>query len=157
MLNISKVSFFNLKGYLRAARILYLCGRDMSAKYGINHWNNSYFKTLLIIVYCSMKNKLFLVSESGSTVGTFQIRKNKDTMYLYKLATMPQYSGKGIGTGCMQYVENTAKKSGCSRVMLEVYTKSEHAKAFYAARGYRVTGTKNTLKYSEDIMEKAIL
>ena len=33
----------------------------MSAKYNLQHWNNSYLKDLLIVLLCNIKNDIYLV------------------------------------------------------------------------------------------------
>ncbi len=154
---LKKVNVFNPVALNRVNRILLNCGKDMFAKYGLEHWNNSWLKNFLIVCLCALKNRIYIVKDdAGSVVATFQLKTVGDNLKLQKLATNPASAGKGVGTYCMTEVERIAKEFKCKKVCLEVYDKSEHAIEFYKHRGYQVSGKVNTLKYTEILMEKAI-
>jgi len=157
MYTVRKVRFFQLFSLHKVSVILIKCGRDMAQKYGLQHWNNSYIKNAAVVALCALKNKIYLVyDESKRPIATFQTKKIGDSLRFQKLGTNPDHAGKGVGSFCMQTIENMAKDLGCCRVCLEVYDKSEHAKAFYEHRGYVVCGKAETLKYTELQMEKGL-
>ncbi len=157
MYKVCRARTFNPRRLIRAARILYDCGKDMAKKYDLHHWDNSRFKTLIIILLCVLKNRVYLVcDESGNAVATFQTHRTGDAMRFEKLATSPSCAGRGVGSFCIEEIERLAKDSGCTKVCMEVYSPSEHALRFYEHRGYCACGTTQTLKYSEIKMEKQI-
>ena len=145
-------SFRKVKG----SDILYQCGKDMAQKYNLHHWDNSYVKTWIILLLCTLKNDIYLVYDGKNPVATFQTRKIAQSFLFQKLATEPVYSGRGIGSYCLKQIEQIAKKCGCTEVICEVYDKSDHAKRFYEHRGYTVCGTVETLKYREWKLRKGL-
>lgn len=153
---IEKISKFNILGQIKVNNILYACGKDMAKKYDLHHWDNSHFKNFIIVAMCEMKNSVYLVTEAGKAVATFQTHFIGKSLRFEKLACDPMNSGKGIGTFCVNYIEEMARKNNCTRVCMDVYTPSQHALEFYKNRGYRVVGETNTLKYSEVKMEKLL-
>ena len=154
--SVNQVSIFNIKDLMSICRTLYLAGKDMSARYNLNHWNNSYFKEWIIVILCVLKNRLYLVNLDKLPVATFQLKKIGSAMRFEKLATNPQYMNKGIGRYCLEAMEQIAKSEGCTNLLCEVYGKSEHAKAFYKNNGFTVFGETKTLKYTEVKMKKEI-
>ncbi len=147
----------NLCNLFRVEKILYRCGKDMAQKYGLKHWDNSHIKNILILVLCVMKNRIYLVTdEQRRVVATFQTKRAGDTLYFLKLATDPAFSGKGIGTFCIQTIEKMSVNAGCSKVCCEVYDQSIHAIRFYENRGYTVCGSDKTLKYTQLRMERQL-
>ena len=155
---VNKVRIHNVSTLMDIARILKKCGDDMYAKYNLTHWKNSYFKTLLIVFYTALKNDVYVCvnKNEGATVATFQTRRLKDTVCFSKLAVMPNSSGKGIGSFCLEQIEEMTKKEGIYTLKCEVYDKSIHARNFYISRGYKEVGNVNTLKYNELILEKKL-
>lgn len=152
--SFQKVRLFHLKS-LRAVRtILHRCGADMAQKYGLFHWNNSWLKDWVIVLMCALKNEIYLVKSSEMPVATFQVKKEQDCLAFRKLATDPAYSGQGVGSICLEQIEEIAMKRNCRWVVCEVYEKSEHAKTFYENRGYCAYGMTETLKYREIKMRK---
>ena len=126
----------------------------MASKYDLHHWDNFYLKTLAIVCICWLKNNIYLVSNGSNKIATFQTRKDGDVLKFFKLATVPDCMGKGIGSFCLKEIENIALSLGCKEVSCDVYDKSEHALNFYLHKGYTVCGTKETLKYKELELKK---
>ena len=153
---IKKVGLFDFSGQIRVNSILYNCGKDMAEKYDLHHWDNSHFKNFIIVVFCVLKNSVYLVSEEDNYVATFQTRKVGEMFRFEKLACLPEMSGKGIGMFCINTIEKMALKMSCKKVCMEVYAPSKHALDFYLHRGYKVCGNTKTLKYSEIRMEKVL-
>ncbi len=136
--------------------ILGRCGKDMAKKYDLHHWDNPFIKNLAIVALCVVENQIWLVYDQKQAVATFQTKKTSQGFFAKKLGTEPEYSGRGIGTFCMQAIESMAQRAGCNRVYFEVYDKSQHAIDFYKRRGYTVCGQVCTRKYREIIMEKLL-
>ena len=128
----------------------------MAREFDLHHWDNSYFKTLLIVTLCTFKNEIFIVYDNSIPVATFQIRKFNNQLIFQKLATVPLYEKKGIGSFCLNKIELLGKEKNCSEVICEVYEKSLHAKSFYENRGFFLYGNKSTRKYNELLFKKMI-
>lgn len=157
MYKLKKIQFYNLRAVYNITKILHSCGKDMANKYGLQHWNNSWIKSWIIVLLCLHKNEVYLVNDKKqNAVATFQTRRVGDEYFFEKLAVMPNVSGGGIGTFCVNSIEKSAKSFKCKKVRMEVYDKSNHAINFYKKRGYRVKEQKNTRKYTELVMEKIV-
>ena len=154
MYQVQKVSLFNIPGQIKVNNILFDCGKDMAKKYDLHHWDNSHFKNFVIVALCELKNAVYLVSENGNPVATFQTKQVGKVMRFEKFACSPKFAGRGIGSYCMNYIEELAEKTGCEKACMEVYSPSQHALDFYQHRGYTICGETNTLKYPEVKMEK---
>ncbi|MGI6346842.1 MAG: GNAT family N-acetyltransferase [Limisphaerales bacterium] len=154
---MQKVGLFNFFNQIKILNILYDCGKYMSQKYNLNHWNNSYLKNLIIILICEIKNSVYIVkNEKNIPIATFQLNRKGAVLRFEKLATSPEVSGRGIGSFCVDYIERMAKELGCNKVCMKVYSQSEHARLFYEHRGYQFSGITVTLKYSMIKMEKIL-
>lgn len=153
IIKLGKKNLFELR---KAREILFLCGKDMAKKYGLYHWDNSYFKSWIVILISILKNEIYIIKKNNESVATFQVKKVEECLYFFKLATKPQYMGKGIGKFCIREIEKIAQKFNCKYVMCEVYDKSSHAIKFYKNNGYIIFGNKETLKYNELKMRKEL-
>lgn len=71
------------------------------------------------------------------------------------IAVAEAFRGRGIGGMLMARMENEARLQGAERIMLEVRSSNEAAKALYRANGYRVTGERKN--YYKNPTENAIL
>ena len=155
--NLKRVRFYNLFDIKSISDILYACGKDMAEKYNIHHWDNGYLKTFLIAIYSSLKGCTYILSnDNNAAIATFQVSLSNDRLHFGKLATHPQYAGKGIGTYCINRIEKIASAKNCKEVYMEVYDKSQHAIDFYKHKGYEVCGETKTIKYTEIKMRKII-
>lgn len=155
-LNIIRVHLYQMKKAFTVAKILNRCGKDMSNKYGLHHWDNPMIKSCVIVFLCLLKNQIYLVLDAGTPVATFQIKVLDDALFFEKLAVVPNVSGKGYGSYCMKLIEKRAIKLGLKKVRMEVYDQSEHAIDFYKHKGYSQVGETGTLKYTDLVMEKAV-
>lgn len=156
MFKLKKIGKLDIRKQCKVASILNACGKDMAKNYNLHHWDNPYVKSLIIVGLGALKNSVFLVYEENNPVATFMVKKKGDSLHFEKLGTLPSQSGKGIGSFCMNKIEKLAHKSGCKKVVMEVFEPSKHAISFYEHRGYRMVGTIETLKYKEIKMEKNI-
>lgn len=142
------------RDYLSVVRILYACGKDMGKKYNLHHWDNPWLKTFIIVVWSSFNNRVFIVEDGRNAIATYQTKTEQNTLHFEKLAVLPTESGKGIGSHCLQLIENEAVERGCTKVQMDVYSKSSHALEFYFKHGYKTVGDDKTLKYNVICMEK---
>lgn len=156
MYRVRKIGIFNILDQFKINNILFDCGKDMATKYDLHHWDNSYFKNFVIILLCEIKNNVYLIEDDLTPVATFQTKFTDDSIHFEKLACSPKHAGKGIGTFCINYIEEIAKKTNCKKVCMEVYSPSQHALDFYLHRGYKTCGKMKTRKYEEVKMEKLL-
>ena len=136
--------------------ILRKCGYNM-AKKGLFHWIPSYPRRS--IRKDCQNNWVVLVYDKtlNAYTSTFQMVKiNESEMYFRKLATLPEYEGRGIGKANLAYMESFAQKQGCSKALLDVYVKSVRAISLYRRLGYQVIGTKRSVRFKELMMEKSL-
>ena len=136
--------------------ILRKCGYNMARK-GLFHWIPSYPRRS--IRKDCQNNWVVLVYDKtlNAFTSTFQmVNKSESEMYFRKLATLPEFEGRGIGKANLAYMESFARKQGCSKALLDVYVKSVHAISLYRRLGYQVIGTKRSVRFKELIMEKSI-
>lgn len=138
------------------ARILHACGKDMGRKYDLHHWDNSWLKTVIIVVVSSIKNRVYVVEDKSKAVATYQTKVEYNDLHFEKLAVLPSESGKGIGSLCMRLIEEEARTEGYKKVQMDVYSKSSHAIEFYKKHGYKSVGYNKTLKYQVICMEKEL-
>lgn len=143
--------------YFSVVRILHACGKNMGRKYDLHHWDNPWFKTVIIVILSSFRNRVFVVEDNGKAVATYQTKAEHDTLYFEKLAVLPSKSGKGIGGLCMRQIEEEALTKRCAKVKMDVYSNSAHAKEFYENHGYKIVGVNKTLKYDVICMEKELV
>ena len=156
MKSIEKVHFYNIKSFFEITKILNECGKDMARKYNLHHWENPMLKTMIIVVLCLLKNKVYLVKYDGLAEATFQLKSGEDELFFEKLAVNPISGNKGYGSFCMKAIEKKAEQLGKHKVRMEVYDQSQHAIDFYLAKGYSKVGETHTLKYNSLIMEKEL-
>lgn len=156
MYSICKLNIWNVGGLLKVSDILYKCGKDMATKYDLHHWDNPHFKNWIIVALCALRNNIYLVYDNKTPVATFQTRKVNQSYLFLKLATSPDYAGRGVGTFCLNEIERIGKSEGYQEIICEVYDKSEHAIRFYERRGYFTYGTTDTLKYKELKLKKEL-
>ena len=137
-------------------RILFRCGIHM-ARHFLFHWLPPYPKRA-IRRDCNSKAVVIVREESSNEyTSTFQMWKgNEQTLQVGKIATDPKYWGKGIGKANMLFMEKYARGNGYDRIDLEVYSKSNKAISFYEHLGYRIIGTKRSIRFKVFIMEKCL-
>lgn len=154
---VRKIGFYNLPAFIKVSKILKECGDDMYYKYKLKHWKNSYFKTLLIVIYMSLKNTIYGVFDNKQDmIATFQIKYESDCLHFAKLAVSPQMTGKGVGSFCLDEMEKMANQKKVHFLKCEVYEKSEHAYLFYLNRGFKKIRSIETFKYKEIMLEKIL-
>ena len=78
------------------------------------------------------------------------IETKRDEYYIANLAVLPQYQGRGIGSGLLAHVEEKAKKAGTQKCSLIVDTEKPAALRLYEHLGYQVVFSKNLVGVTED-------
>lgn len=137
--------------------ILRKCGYNMALTKRLFHWIPSYSKRNIRRDWQTKTVVLVWNEELNDYTSTFQMYKNSDSsLYIRKIATLPQYEGKGIGKRNLLYIEQFAIKNGCSRICLDVYIKSKGAISFYSHLGFKEVGTKRSIRFKELIMKKQL-
>ena len=137
-------------------RILRKCGYNM-AKKGLFHWIPSYSRRA-IRKDCETKTVVLVYDDAISEyTSTFQMYVNSEgNLYVRKIATLPQFEGKGIGGRNLRYMEQFARQKGCPKICLDVYIRSKGAIGFYRHHGFVEKGEKRSIRFKELIMEKQI-
>lgn len=137
-------------------RILRKCGYNMAKRF-LFHWVPSYSRSR-IRKDCDDKVVVLVYDEAiNDYTSTFQMYINDEhNLYVRKIATSPEYEGKGIGRRNMQYMERYARQHNCSKLCLDVYSKSKGAISFYLHNGFIIIGTKRSVRFKELIMEKQL-
>lgn len=137
-------------------RIMKKCGINL-AKHGLFHWIPFYSRKA-IRRDCG-SNWVVLVRDTDlqAYTSTFQMRKNEDgSLYWRKLATTPEYEGRGIARTNFAFIEKFAKEHHCPKILLDVYARSLRAISFYEKLGFVTVGTKRTVRFKELVMEKTL-
>lgn len=147
----------NDTGHINAIyKILRKCSINMALK-GLFHWIPFYSKRSIRKDCQSKVVVLVWNDELKDYTSTFQMYKTLDNnLYVRKIATLPEYEGKGIGKKNLLYMENYAKDSSCPKIRLDVYKKSQRAVAFYKHTGFNTVGEKRSIRFKELIMEKYV-
>lgn len=155
-LDIKTVPFFDIPSIWRASNIVFECGRDMSKRYGLHHWDNSRLLTFCIVMYGIniKKTKLWRVNSNNKTVATFQTKIKGNYLNFSKLAVSPASEGKGIGKECLNFMSSIALQNNLKGLSCEVLTDSSHALNFYLHNGFKEVGSISTLHYSETVLVK---
>ena len=153
---VVRVRIWNVKRLFSVRKILHACGKHMAKHQDLHHWDNSFVKSLAIVVLCALKNRIYLVFRGGKPAATFQTRKIGRAYQFEKLATSPDLERCGIGSFCLACIEDMAIMSGCDEVICDVYDKSERAKSFYLNRGFTLCGTEKTVKYVNIKLSKKV-
>jgi ribosomal protein S18 acetylase RimI-like enzyme len=140
----------------RVYKILRRCGYNMAKKF-MFHWIPPYPKSkirkdceryVVIIVYDE---------EINDYTSTFQMyMDDRRNLFVRKIATAPEYEGRGIGRKNMRYMERYAQEQGCNKVCLDVYIKSKRAIGFYQHNGFCIVGMRKTIRSKVLIMEKIL-
>lgn len=138
-------------------KILEQCGELMFKEHGLDHWLPPYS---IDNIYKDCADKLvFLVYDDieKKYVSTFQGYLNDDfSFYIRKVATIPEFQGKGIGRKNLEFIEDLCRKLRINAIELDVYDKSEQAINFYLANGFVVTGKRPTRRFEVLLMKKIL-
>lgn len=131
------------------------CADDM-ANNGLVHWIPYY--TIDMIKRDIINNHVFIVELENIVIGNFilTLDEENDSIYLGKLAIIPNYEGQGIGSRCLEFIEKYAKEQNVKYIKLDVYEKSIDAIRFYKKNNYKIIGEKPTRRFIVKIMQKEL-
>lgn len=162
-MNTMDITYHNISAYsipniLKISRIICSCGEDMYQRYGLSHWNNSLFKTFLIVYYTILikHTTLWAIYNNETIIATFQTKREGDYLNFCKFAVDPRQAGQGVGSRCLGIMEEIAGEIGLRGLTCEVFDKSTHALYFYLNRGFVKNGSISTMKYTELKLVKRI-
>jgi ribosomal protein S18 acetylase RimI-like enzyme len=82
--------------------------------------------------------QVLLALEGAHAVGTARYEVRPDLLYVGRLAVLPSYRRRGIGTALMAYVEGLAPSLERTRIQLATRQSIPSNIAFYERLGYRV-------------------
>jgi ribosomal protein S18 acetylase RimI-like enzyme len=92
--------------------------------------------------YVHHPESVVLTARSDTTIAGFAImRFAEEAAHLNLLAVDPAHRRRGIGRRLITWLEETALTAGAFRIGLELRALNEAARAFYAALGYRESGS----------------
>jgi ribosomal protein S18 acetylase RimI-like enzyme len=101
-----------------------------------------------LLKLCNFFDVLRLAVRALSMGGGLETKR--DEYYIANLAVLPQYQGRGIGSGLLLHAEEKAKKAGIQKCSLIVDTEKPAARRLYEHRGYQVVYTKTFVGVVED-------
>lgn len=142
--------------------ILKETGQHMYETEGLTHWLKPY--TIKNIKEDLKYKSIFLVTEQKEILATFALSKIKSKffkdeekfIYLSKFAVSPNQSNKGLGSKCLDFIENLVQEQDFIGIRLDVYEKSIPAINFYKKKGFLITSTESTKNYTVLCMEKRV-
>lgn len=144
--------------------ILKASGSYMVDTFGLMHWSKPYSKEK---IEQDIANKdVYIVRDNNENIATFMLSgdtsyyfeeiPDENAVYLSKLAVNPDVVNLGIGTACMNYIEELCRQNNKTRVRLDVYDKSTQAVNFYIKMGYKELFLKDTTNFRVICMEKKL-
>jgi len=68
------------------------------------------------------------------------LSKTGINLYVHRLATHPDFWGKGYARKMMDFAEDFARKHVFTSIRLDTFSKNKRNQQFYEARGYRRLG-----------------
>ena len=108
---------------------------------GVNQWDYPWDENQLM----EQVGYLYVASIDGKIIGTFGIKNLKDWhvhgagKYLYQLALLPEYQGKGYGAALASWACQLARVSG-EELHLDCWAGNEKLKKFYSWNGFEYVG-----------------
>jgi GNAT superfamily N-acetyltransferase len=97
----------------------------------------------------AISREVWLVEERGRAIGTYtittrpphrypaeQFARGIRSLYLNRLAVVPERWGGGLGASLMQRVEEHARQAGARRVRFDAFRDNAPLRAFYRRLGY---------------------
>jgi len=163
-LQFCKVSTVDTEKINEAYQIIKACGEYMYNEQGLLHWRTPY--PVESIREDCLTRHVYLAKDLDSNVyvHTFQLEigqtgndsLEKSVAKIYKFATMPWASGKGVGKDSMSFIEAICQKEGVSVLSLDVYDQSELAICFFKKRSFCIVDSRPTKYFRVYIMEKEL-
>ena len=137
------------------------CARAMIQK-GIYQWNEHY-PSLQKLERDIQLQELYVLAKEDKILGIIVITPTKDeeyipidwlsktenNLYIHRLATHPDYWGKGYAQKLMDFAEEVARENNYESVRLDTFSQNSRNQQFYEKRGYRRLGDIYFPKQSE--------
>jgi len=79
---------------------------------------------------------LFVAESDGKVVGSVMAGYDGHRGWLYSLAVLPDYRGRGIGSRLVKRAEEHLKALGCPKINLQIMNGNENVQCFYRRLGY---------------------
>lgn len=99
--------------------------------------------------------QITIVAENDGIIGYVSVSRIIDELDIDTIAVKSEYRGRHIGQSLMEVLVDTAKESGCSKIMLEVRENNIPARKLYEKCGFSQVGVREG--YYTDNNENAIL
>src|SRR5512139_1752686 len=80
---------------------------------------------------------LFVVEVEGKVAGTIMAGYDGHRGWIYSLAVLPEYRGRGLGSRLLRHAETRLKRLGCPKINLQIMKGNEAVEAFYHKLGYQ--------------------
>jgi GNAT superfamily N-acetyltransferase len=149
--------------------LLVECGKTMHEKYNLNHWHP--FMDLNRFKNTMQNKNLYAVYEETKIVATFNLNTiardyycdefwsnpAEKAIYLGQLAIHPIYQNSGIGTWCMEQVEQITIEMNCKSIRFDGVSNHPYLKKFYEKLGYTSCCTVKPGQWELTCFEKMIL
>ncbi len=136
-------------------QILVKCGLDLQRRFNLSYWAPPY--PLERMIRDANNMDVYAVKLNAELVGTFTIRitippgyqkygditwqnPQLSAFYIHRLAVLPFYQGKGIGTWCLEEIEKLAVTHNYFAVRLDAVKTNRKLLKFYKKSGYKQVG-----------------
>lgn len=128
------------------------CAAYMITK-GIYQWNEHYPSKQVFLNDIAQK-ELYIMLHKNRIIGTVVIStymddeyipmkwltKNKNNIYIHRLAVHPDFQGNGYAQKLMAFAENYARQNSFTSVRLDTFSQNKRNQKFYETRGYEKLG-----------------
>ena len=125
------------------------CAKHMISK-GIFQWNEHYPNKEAFINDVN-RNELYVLELGNQIAGTVVVStlmdeeyvpiqwltKNKNNLYIHRLAIDPKHQGKGYAQQLMGFAEKYAIDNNYTSIRLDTFSQNKRNQKFYELRGYK--------------------
>lgn len=133
-------------------QILLLCGNHLEKHFGLGHWSPPY--PLESIKNNILEREVYLIYQENKAVATFTLGTTpiaiydpdrwqtnpSQAMYLNRLAVLPEFQAKSLGSWCMEKIEEIARQANCQALRFDAVAKHQKLLSFYTRLGYQNLG-----------------
>lgn len=81
---------------------------------------------------------LFIATDAGEVIGTAMAGYDGHRGWLYTVAVLPEFRGRGIGTALVRHAVGALRAMGCPKVNLQVRASNTAVVGFYETLGFEV-------------------
>lgn len=151
-LSISKVTVSEIAAL---HQILVECGLDLQKRFNLSYWVPPY--PLRKMIKDALNMDLYAIELNSELIGTFTIETTippgylkyghinwqnpgLEAFYIHRLAILPLFQGKAIGSWCLQQIEKLAINQNYSAIRLDAVKINRNLLKFYEKSGYKRVG-----------------